>query len=364
MSTTHLYPNPFIFFFCQKGEYVAWDYKHHRQYVLTTEYMDRITYWDGANPADNHAITSVDQELAQGGLLLTEKPAPSQWGWDKLAHIFHVGTKDIPQTLPKDDPLAYAKEYVNFCNDVVTENKRTIFEDRTGDFIKLDVPCTQNFKTENYWNAVKNRMTSRHFNGAPMDYDHFNQLLYASFGLIHGDSWGHLKNLGLEQHGAHRAAAGGGGLASVEAYPVVLNVDGVQPGVYHYSVKQHGLTRIKDGFFEDELVGCLLEQFYVRGVALGVFYVSRFDKLWWKYPHSRSYRVGLLDMGHMSQLFQMNATVLGMNTWICGAFADSRVENLLQVDGEKQAPLFFTAAGYGERTPVHPTMVSGAKSTI
>ncbi|MDF5808502.1 hypothetical protein P4123_14470 [Pseudomonas aeruginosa] len=44
-----------------------------------------------------------------------------------------------------------------------------------------------------------------------------------------------------------KTSPSGGSLHPVEVYPIVLNVDGIERGIYHYSVRRHGLERLWTG---------------------------------------------------------------------------------------------------------------------
>lgn len=50
------------------------------------------------------------------------------------------------------------------------------------------------------------------------------------------------------------------------------------------------------------------------GIAFGIYITARLNKYWWKYGHSITYRIMLLDIGHVSQTFSLAATALNFNT--------------------------------------------------
>ena len=55
--------------------------------------------------------------------------------------------------------------------------------------------------------------------------------------------------------------------------------------------------------------------------------------------------MALLDIGHLSQTYQLVATALGLSTWITGAFKDSAVRKLLNIKRNSEQPIFFISAG-------------------
>ncbi len=96
---------------------------------------------------------------------------------------------------------------------------------------------------------------------------------------------------------------------------------------------------------EPALGHLLAGQHFINNLPLGLFITARFDKLWWKYEHSRAYRMAFVEAGHLSQTFQLVATALGLGTWLTGAFADRQVEALLKLEGSAEQPLFFVGCG-------------------
>ena len=89
----------------------------------------------------------------------------------------------------------------------------------------------------------------------------------------------------------------------------------------------------------------LCGQHFINNLPVGLFITSRFDKLWWKYEHSRAYRMSYVEAGHISQTFQLVATSLGLNTWLTGALTDDQVETLLGLNDSAEQPLFFVGCG-------------------
>jgi SagB-type dehydrogenase family enzyme len=133
----------------------------------------------------------------------------------------------------------------------------------------------------------------------------------------------------------------------------VHHVEGIEPGIYHYDVVRHGLVRVNNSISDNQVAALCMGQPFGDGLAFGVFLVAYLNKIWWKYPHSRGYRVALLDAGHLSQTFQLVSTSLGILTWMTANIHDVNVSNLLKLEGVHQAPLHFLAAGYGQKSGVY-----------
>jgi SagB-type dehydrogenase family enzyme len=102
----------------------------------------------------------------------------------------------------------------------------------------------------------------------------------------------------------------------------------------------------------------LAGQMYAADLPFGVFITCRFDKLWWKYPQSRAYRVALFDTGALLQSFLLVSTALGLKTWLTGHFYDDEINRLLGVDGVSESVLLFAGAGPGMGAVFSPKMLS------
>ncbi|OJX14056.1 MAG: hypothetical protein BGO77_01695 [Caedibacter sp. 37-49] len=347
-----MYVNPHIFFFLKDGEIVVWDYKNHQQFVLEKAYFERLVDWSQKENLDPIAI---DQELAEGELLHLQPSPKKEWGWDILAQIYHIGTRDIATNLGELDPQQWSKEYLEYCQGISKEAPE-FHTQREGQKIDLPPPNFALLENQNFLEVMKARKTCRSFSGKSVPLEYVSTLLYLSLGPLH-ETWQDLEDNDLMALGVRKAFPSGGGIHPEEAYIVAFNVEGLKPGLYHYDDKNHHLTLIRNGEFEQQIIELLLGQFFAKGLACGIFLTSRFDKIWWKYPHSRAYRVALLDIGHASQTVLLTATALGLQTWLTGAFYDSKVEEFLEIKSSAESSMFFIGIGYGDNQSIPPEIL-------
>ncbi|MFL9960041.1 SagB/ThcOx family dehydrogenase [Paraburkholderia sediminicola] len=178
--------------------------------------------------------------------------------------------------------------------------------------------------------------------------------LYWTFGAVHGDTRQDMQEAGLLPVGYRRTSPSGGSLQPSAAYLVALNVEGLTAGIYHYRAFSHQLTLVTHDVNGETIGRLLCAKMFARDLAFGVFVTSCFDKMWGKYPHSRAYRVALLDVGCLAQTFQLVTTGLGMDSWLTGYFLDREINKLLAVDEMRESVLFFLGAGIGNGTPFAP----------
>ncbi|ANB59476.1 MULTISPECIES: SagB family peptide dehydrogenase [Bacillales] len=337
------YINPYIFMLFRNGEVIVWDYFNHQQFALEPRYVKRLLELNNGERVDD---SSIDKDLIEANIVQLEPPIIDDWGWDVLSHIFHKGTQNIPITkVENPDYDTWVEEYLEYCESIINEQP-DLFTKRQGHIIDLPDPDYSLFNNKTLLSTLKDRKTSRVFNGGVMPLNTLSTLLYMTFGPIHGD-WSDLNENGLLTTGIRKSSPSGGGLHPEEAYVLALRVDGLNPGVYHYRM-DHKLTLLTEEISEDRLIELLYHQYYARGLSVGIFITARFDKAWWKYRHSRAYRNVLLDIGHVSQTFQLCATSLGYQSWLTGAFHDREVDSFLGIDGVSESTLFFVGAGIGE----------------
>lgn len=138
------------------------------------------------------------------------------------------------------------------------------------------------------------------------------------------------------------------------AYLVALNVDGIARGVYHYRSHDNELALVSE-IPDDLMMGTqfLFEQAFSNDASAFIIITSRFEKMWWKYPASRAYRVANIDVGHLSQTALLLATELGMNTWLTAAFVDEDVRDFLKIEPlSAEYPMLVLGFGTGAYDPV------------
>jgi SagB-type dehydrogenase family enzyme len=141
-----------------------------------------------------------------------------------------------------------------------------------------------------------------------------------------------------------RVVPSGGALYPLELYPVLLRVAETNPGVFHLDPVRRVLEILRCEDVRRELGRAsafpeLLDRAAAVVFLTGVFWRTRF-----KYG-LRGYRFALLEAGHVAQNILLAATALGVPALPLGGFYDSRVEELLDVDGVDESPVYAIAIG-------------------
>ncbi|MGY1889876.1 SagB family peptide dehydrogenase [Pseudomonas sp. SDT291_1_S447] len=337
-----MYINPYLFILPRSPGQIVWNYKDHTQHELDIYYSSRLAQLiNNPDLFDTHNI--IDTQLLSAGILTIAKIDTPQWGWDELSKIYHIGTQNIPCEHSPQNIHEWSRQYLAHCNEVLacpppaTERPQHETDQR----IALPVPYALSNDSLN--NALLQRKTCRSFTDAAMTLSDVGTLLYLSLGYLHERDIDRDDSI-AQGLGARRSSPSGGGLNACEGFLLVQNVENLEPGIYAYHPAQHTLSRVNP--LPQPALGDLLGgQHFINNLPLGLFITARFDRLWWKYEHSRAYRMAFVEAGHLSQSFQLVATALGLNTWLTGAFADKQVETLLKLEGSAEQPLFFVGCG-------------------
>lgn len=181
--------------------------------------------------------------------------------------------------------------------------------------------------------AVQNRHSVRAYAPKPVTTAQLSFLLWAAGG-----------SRGRESGLLRRTVPSAGGLYPIETYVVVNAVDGLEPGVYHYSVRNHSLERLAAGRFGEALAHAALEQNQCRMAPVVFVWTAVFGRTTWKYGQ-RGFRYIYLDAGHVAHALAISATSIGLGTCQMAALFDDEVNVLLGLDGEEESVIYMTSVG-------------------
>jgi SagB-type dehydrogenase family enzyme len=181
--------------------------------------------------------------------------------------------------------------------------------------------------------SLRARHSVRRFSGDPVSLEDLSYLLWACDGITR-------RERGYE----FRTAPSAGALYPVETYVAVNDVEGLAPGIYHYSVKHHALEQVRKGHLGEELARAALDQGMCASAPVVLIWTAIFERSRWKYGE-RAYRYVYLDAGHMAQNLALAAVSLGLGSCQIAATYDDEVNELLGVDGEEESVLYLSVVG-------------------
>lgn len=194
---------------------------------------------------------------------------------------------------------------------------------------------------------LRRRRTHREFDrGSSLRLDHLATLLRWVFAPVAYHSLGP----GVEL--LRKSSPSGGSLHPIEAYPLVLDVEGLDCGLYHYAADSHRLEPLRE-LSNDTARRLAIEmgkkQLYVGEAHVLVILTARWLRNFWKYRrNNHTYGVVLMDAGHLSQTFYLVATRLGLGAFYTGAVHRAEIARSLGLEQVVEGPLGLCGCG-----PVH-----------
>jgi SagB-type dehydrogenase family enzyme len=198
---------------------------------------------------------------------------------------------------------------------------------------RVPLPDPSGWQALSLEQTIESRRSVRDYAAQPLTLDALSRLLHAAQGIT-------------EPRRSFRAAPSAGALYPIELYPVVRDVAGLDPGLYHYAVQEHALEQVLAGDLRSAVMQAGLGQ-AVLGQAAVCFVLSAiFQRTRYKY-RERAYRYVLLEAGHVGQNLCLAATGLGLGACTVGAFDDDDLNELLGLDGQEEAALYIIAVGQG-----------------
>ncbi|WP_327411430.1 SagB/ThcOx family dehydrogenase (plasmid) [Streptomyces sp. NBC_01281] len=286
-------------------------------------------------------VREMAAQLTKAGFLVQDTDSdqyPAAWSqWGTVAWLFHEQIRDAPfVNIDSSD----ADEYKQ---DLSQRTRPSSFKDH-GDAPVLLLPRVWSRLDISLKDVLEGRRTHRKFTGQPVTLDDFSTILHYGFAPLRFANAGQMGVLPL------RANASGGSRHETEAYVAVINVEGIDPGLYLYDGIRHALILINpdtDGAVLDHLT---YEQgFFGDSAAFGIITSAVVERMTWKYPHPRAYKLMMHNVGTVIQNFSMITWALGLGAAITGGFRDTETEQELKLDPMKEFPTFFMSCGVPER---------------
>lgn len=286
-----------------------------------------------------HRLNASYGKLVNGGLLTVagteaaqkEQRFESSWTWGHGAGAYHFSIKD-----PGYMPPAMAGHWI--YHRLATTPMVPMVQDNKGcqEVVPMDRPPLK----DGPFPAMEQRRSWRGFADEPLALDELRDCLCSGL-MITG-----FVDTGIDEQGRLpvKMAPAGGARNPYEGYVLARNVEGLKPGIYHYAGVDNTLGLVYDGKLPpiSELVGA---QTWFDNAAAIIFLVANFERTVWKYPHPTSYRVVLIEAGHIAQNMLLAATHLGLASAPTCAINDGIVEGLLNLDPVMQSAVYTVSVG-------------------
>ena len=158
-----------------------------------------------------------------------------------------------------------------------------------------------------------------------------------------------------------RAAACTGALYHIDLYAVCGDLEDLEAGVYQFSPQDFSLRRLRAGDYRSVLVNASGEEPAIVNASCIIVSASTFWRNAWKYQ-SRAYRHCYWDNGTILANLLAAAAARKIPAKVVLGFVDASVNQLLALDGQREAPLSLVALGHssarkiGLSSPIEPVV--------
>jgi SagB-type dehydrogenase family enzyme len=191
-----------------------------------------------------------------------------------------------------------------------------------------------------FYALTRSRRSRRDYRGLSLSRNDFDALLSTACGVTGAMPW-------AGREAKLRAYPASGALYAVEIYPVVLRVDDLAPGVYHYCAADNSLEVVRNHIDQALLVNAALpmERDMVAGAASMICLTGRFQRHERKYGEG-GYRMLVAETGHISQNLILTATALGLSARPFGGVFDDLLNSDLGLDEDAEQFLLSVLVGH------------------
>jgi len=200
-------------------------------------------------------------------------------------------------------------------------------------FKRIPIQPMIHFEGKSFWQTIAERRSVRDYVPHPIPFEELSKLVWATQGIT-AKAWGF----------DFRVVPSAGALYPIETYVVVNRVEGLSPGIYHFSVKKAQLVLIKEGSLGQECSRAALGQAIIEEAACIFVWTAMVERSKWKY-RERAYRYIYMDAGHIGQNLYLAATALGLGCCTVGAFFDEEMDQLIGIDGKSEISVYLGAVG-------------------
>ncbi|MFC2159621.1 SagB/ThcOx family dehydrogenase [Actinomycetota bacterium] len=135
---------------------------------------------------------------------------------------------------------------------------------------------------------------------------------------------------------------------AIETYLCILNIEGLQPGIYRYLPLEHELLLEKqeddrEKFSEKIGIATLGQSFIGRAPAVFVWAAIPY-RMEWRYGKA-SHKVIAIDAGHICQNLYIACEAVGAGTCAIAAYNQELIDGLIGIDGKDEFVVYLAPVG-------------------
>ncbi len=185
---------------------------------------------------------------------------------------------------------------------------------------------------------INQRKSRRNYSGEAIDLDQLSFLLWCTQGVKKEFDRG-------ANRITFRTVPSAGARHAFETYMAVLNVEGLEQGIYRYCALEHKLEFLNtvDDLPSRTVKACLGQEFVEKSAV--VFFWSAIPyRCEWRYGYMAA-KLILLDAGHVCQNLYLAGEALSLGVCGIAAYDQKLSDELVTVDGEEEMIVYIGSVG-------------------
>jgi len=182
-------------------------------------------------------------------------------------------------------------------------------------------------------NLFEKRKSNREFKKQPLTLEELSIALTSS------------KILEKDGEFERRTYPSAGARFPVELYPIIFNVEDLEPGAYHYNILDRSLELLWEKDFkeiEKEIVSP-----YIENCSVAIIMTSAIARSEIKYRH-KAYPFSLIEAGHIGQNLSLICAEQDLGCCAIGGYIDGTLDKILDLT-ENEIPIYAFALGKIEK---------------
>jgi SagB-type dehydrogenase family enzyme len=286
-------------------------------------------------PAD--AVKGAVESFVENGLFIGKGSAAERleaeyaalWDLGPATGMFHFSSLD--------------NAFVSLEESVAYQKTKALIEPSPELFWKNNAPCVDlaiytTPHNGDVLSVMAARRSNREVEHAPVALADLARSLYAGLGIT-GFVQTETSVLPLKM------TPSGGARNPFECFVWARNVEGLCPGLYHYSALQNTLEIITHdcSALPSEL---LTSQDWTDNMPVVIFLVAVLRRTTWKYSDPNAYRVVLIEAGHIAQNIMLACTEKKLTACPTAALNHSLISEFLGLHNLAEVPIYALLVGH------------------
>ena len=183
--------------------------------------------------------------------------------------------------------------------------------------------------------AIQNRKSHRMFRNEQMTIEELSFLLWATQGIRYRINANH----------AFRTVPSAGCRHALETYLCVINIAGMEQGLYRYLPAEHQLLlEYTDDRMDQKIVAASYGQRFLGQAAVTFIWTAIPYRMEWRYDRA-AHKIIAIDAGHVCQNLYLACEAIGAGTCAIAAYNQDDMDRLVNLDGKEEFVIYLAPVG-------------------